>query len=759
MDQIGMSMRNFLFFVSLFYSQLFYGQSLLEEKISLAQALTEYVQPDNKNFYYADFSSFYKSRTPSSFMNLFTRDSSVIKNIIKKIESITEMREKKGLQGKFVQSIVDPHHSTFIVWGDIYGAYHSLVRALSYLEQQGFINKELKIIKERCYFVFNGNVIDRSPYSLETLSIVVDLMEANPDAIFYIKGPHEDKEEWHSHSLARELQIRAQSLSKMIVPFSDIIDRFFNTLPLALYLTNKEPEVINLIRISNYDRTYKDINESLLVNEFYAQKNNIEMIPLSKKNENTQNAKKIALRAVVVDERRSITYKYSQGLLEGKTQEEATAWTLFSSPTLVHQQLFDAYFDAFVLIDVPENFTETTITLYHQDVREKEGFVKKDSFNIITTQRTQPGVPAQPDLLFAATMDFSKSTNSIGKRVDDGLRLRFEVEQDKGGIKGYQPRILTFDDQYTPNITREKVEFIKNELHIDKLIGSQGSPSLESYLDYVKKGDLLIMFPFTGAPIFRKPDLKYIIHGVRTSYQYEGEILAQYAYEELKAKRVAIFYQNDSFGKGLASGAQEYFKNKAVTLVDVPHERNDVTFEEQLKKIKSFDPEAILFFVTSPAARGLITQAGVEYFINRKLLASSVFEGAFEQFIDDLGLKFVLTSAVPNPESSNLEIVQEYRMNAKKYDTKIDKLSLEMYMNASILFDLIERLEGEITKEAIIETAENTHNYLFKGLELDFNPQTRELSHKMWLDTQSQEWKEIDVRSLSTYKNLMKNAP
>ncbi len=744
--------RNIVIVFLLINSFILYGASALDKANAYAQANQEYVEPDNKNYVYPNFSSYYKSRLPNFFTSFRGIKTFSMKDFRDKIMTLADLREKRGFSGNFVQSMKITPKSTVIVWGDIFGAYHSLVRSLGYLEQQGFIDKDLKIIKNDCYFVFNGNVIDRSPYTSETLSLVIDLMLANPDTVFYIRGSHEDKQEWHSYSLARELQIRARSLSTALIPFSDSIDRLFNSLPLALYLSHTDGEIINLVRISYYNRSNMHINEKFIAKAFHEQQKPLETIPLVEKEEEDGVDGKISLRAIVVGERRNIVYKYSEGLLEAKTQEEATAWTLFSAPTFVYQKLCDFFFDAFAMINIADIFTDTTISLYNQDARKKDGFAKKNTFNLFTTQRTQEGLPAQPELLFAATMDFSKSTNTIGKRVDDGLHLRFEVEQDKGGIKGYQPRILTFDDQYTPNLTRQKVEFIKNELKVDKLVGSQGSPSLESYFDFVKKGELLVMFPFTGAPIFRAPDLRYILHGARVSYSYEGEFLAQYAYEELKAKRIALFYQNDSFGKGILVGAQEYFKDKKdVVILDLPHERNDVAFEEQAKKMKAFDPEAVLFFVTSSAARALITQMGVDYFINRKLLAASVFEGAFEHFINDLGLKFIFTCMVPNPKTSNLEIVKEYRENAKKYDIKVDKLSLEMYINASILFDLIGRLEGEITKESIIDTAEKTHNYDLKGLALDFNPKTRELSHSMWLDTGSQDWKEIDTRSLALY--------
>ena len=147
---------------------------------------------------------------------------------------------------------------------------------------------------------------------------------------------------------------------------------------------------------------------------------------------------------------------------------------------------------------------------------------------------------------------------------------------------------------------------------------------------------------------------------------------------------------------------------------------------------------------------------GVDYFAPRKLLGISVFEDAFEQFMKDLGITMIVTRMVPNPHTSTLAIAQEYRDNTKKYDVKVDKLAFEMYINASILFYLIGKITGDITKESIIDAAQDTHNCDLKGFMLDFNPQTRELSHQLWLDTGEHEWKEVDIKSLPTIKNLQK---
>jgi hypothetical protein len=61
--------------------------------------------------------------------------------------------------------------------------------------------------------------------------------------------------------------------------------------------------------------------------------------------------------------------------------------------------------------------------------------------------------------------------------------------------------------------------------------------------------------------------------------------------------------------------------------------------------------------------------------------------------------------------------------------------SLEGYIAASIFIDLLKKIDGEITKEKIIEQAEKIKKYDFKGLSLNFNPKNRNLFGCVFLDT------------------------
>lgn len=106
------------------------------------------------------------------------------------------------------------------------------------------------------------------------------------------------------------------------------------------------------------------------------------------------------------------------------------------------------------------------------------------------------------------------------------------------------------------------------------------------------------------------------------------------------------------------------------------------------------------------------------------------------------GLNFIISRVVPNPENSAIEIVKEYQIEmAREYpDVCLDVDSLEGYINASILLYLLESIDKPYTHEKILQAARKINNLNFKGLILNFDPQTQSLSKNVWLDLGIGEW-------------------
>ena len=83
-----------------------------------------------------------------------------------------------------------------------------------------------------------------SPYILETLTIILRLLQVNPQNVIYLRGEQEIAHNWLQYGLKSELRIRARHLSDARVPLQKDIDAFFNTLPIANFDSTSELLII-----------------------------------------------------------------------------------------------------------------------------------------------------------------------------------------------------------------------------------------------------------------------------------------------------------------------------------------------------------------------------------------------------------------------------------------------------------------------------------------------------------------------------------
>jgi hypothetical protein len=165
----------------------------------------------------------------------------------KDLDKVTQLRQQEGLFGDFIQKLQLDQTSKVFIFGDLCGAFHSFMRDLMSLKSQAIISNQF-VLKEGCYIVFNGNVTDRGPYILETVSVILKLLIQNPSSVFYIRGI-EDKQGWAGKTFEHELNARFKASSVEKIPLIGLFTRFFETLPVSLFLTFEEKSTIRSIQL------------------------------------------------------------------------------------------------------------------------------------------------------------------------------------------------------------------------------------------------------------------------------------------------------------------------------------------------------------------------------------------------------------------------------------------------------------------------------------------------------------------------------
>lgn len=769
------------------------GFNTLAELQQFIDQNEEYPAPDNTNLLAPDYSSFYHQTIPSwidgiaRLIGIKSKplwDVQYFKNIL---EHITQSREKNGYYGRFVEKIIPQAHTQFIIFGDIHGSLHSLTRDLEELAQQKIIDNNFKLIKDNTYLIFNGNVIDLSPYILETITLVLDLMRNNPARVIYIRGKHEEKEFWYNFGLRQELEIKARKSGSEHIPLDSLIKRFFNTLPLAYYLAHNNGSTIDVVRISPTDRKNPEIDEHQLSNFFEQKDNNPDIFDLVNKAPSTR---QIDVRAMIKVEERLAIYSPSKGLLNIAPDQGATAWITLSSPNRTHRTLYEFFYDAFTVLTTAPSLQDWTISLYNRDVRDVLGFSRSATYNLLTGQKiatppipspeadtraleqeiqqlkqaqqtltqelatckilsaTALATPSQPspesyiktttNIVIGTSLDLSRGLAEIGRNVRDGLIKAFEKINREGGIKGRHVRLIVLDHENNPTIARDNIKKLKQDYHVDIILSAIGSTAISGFLDLVKNKEILLLFPNALSAELRDPNLSHIIH-LASSAQELFKGVVDYINTTFRVHKFAFVLINDQNTRGI----QEYLASSAMKNFDVKlflHDPKSMDFTEIAQQIVTFEPATIGLITPGRSATEIIRRIGVENLINKHIFAIRSDDPLFKNFLENEGLEkqFIDGENFPNPRFSDLEIVQEYQREMG--DDNLNIFSLEGYISAALFADIAKQISGDISMDNIITIIENIKNYQFKGLQLNFDPTTRQLYHTIWINTGAQAW-------------------
>ncbi len=364
----------------------------LKQASSYAKANAEFPPLSGLRYLRPDYDKFHRGRVPGLLQRYIGRPAWSAQKFSDQLSAVTRSRLKSGFQEDMVVRLSATPQSSVVVFGDVHGAFHSLVRGLEKLKAMQVLDDNLRVIKDDTYIVFNGNVPSRSPYILEALTLVLALMQRNPQRVFYVRGGLELPGNWYEFGLKQELRIRARHLSQDRVPLERELNRFFATLPLALYIDmapKGEKQYIKIDSLSpfaypkvatenvvDYLRTAPE--EGKHIDRFYVASQRISPFD-------------VTLGALITSLPKAYQSIEFTGLTQLPPLENASiAWAVFSSPTDVSKRVLDFHNDSFAIIDAAQKPQDWTITHYYREARGAGEFNTR-SYELLSAKRLLPG--------------------------------------------------------------------------------------------------------------------------------------------------------------------------------------------------------------------------------------------------------------------------------------------------------------------------------------------------------------------------------
>lgn len=359
----------------------------------------------------------------------------------------------------------------------------------------------------------------------------------------------------------------------------------------------------------------------------------------------------------------------------------------------------------------------------------------------------QPPRGVSPDKVrLGMSAAFSGSAREIGRSMRLGVETYLKLKNDAGGIHGRLIELESLNDGYEPEQAVENLKaFVDAEKGVFALIGNVGTPTAKAILPSLLEHRMLLFGAFSGASLLRRSPPDRYVFNYRASYAEETSAIIHYfvKVKGIDGKRIAVFYQDDSYGKDGLSGVLDALREydvKPSEVVRAAYQRNTAQIESAVREIiGNLDSIDAIVQVSTYSASAEFTRVlrrvGFEgRLANVSFVGSRALAENFQEIDPALGAGIIVTQVVP-PFSSFSTGVLRYREALQQYypNEQPDFISLEGFIVAAIFCEALERVGRHFTEEEVINALEKMRNYeLGIGAKISFSADDHQASHRVW---------------------------
>ena len=335
----------------------------------------------------------------------------------------------------------------------------------------------------------------------------------------------------------------------------------------------------------------------------------------------------------------------------------------------------------------------------------------------------EPGV-FDDRILFGQSAAFEGPAAALGLGMREGILASFNEANVTGGVNGRRLELVSYDDGYEPERAIVNTKRLIDENGVFALVGEVGTPTSNAAQPITTEAGVPFIGPFTGAAFLRNPSLRNVIN-VRASYDQETEAWIEHLTTDLGVSRIAILYQDDTFGRAGLSGVSKAMEKRGMKLVaESTFERNTTAVKMALLAIRKAGPEAVVMVGAYKPCAEFIKLA-------RRLKLDAVFvnisfvgANALAKELGEDGKGVVVTQVVPFPGDTSFPLVARYQkaLKAANPDAQIGFVSLEGYMVGRLVIEALGKVKGPVTRAGLLSTIKEVGTFDLGGITLAYGP-------------------------------------
>jgi branched-chain amino acid transport system substrate-binding protein len=353
---------------------------------------------------------------------------------------------------------------------------------------------------------------------------------------------------------------------------------------------------------------------------------------------------------------------------------------------------------------------------------------------LATAATAEDGVTADT-IVFGQPAVLNGPASALGQGMRAGLTAAFEEANKNGGVHGRKLKLVSEDDGYEPDKSIVAVKKLIEQDKVFALIGPVGTPTANAAQPVAQAAKVPYIGAFTGVGFLRDPARDNVIN-VRASYDQETEAWVRHLTEDLKITKIAIFYQDDAFGRAGLSGFKKAMDKRGMAIhAEATFERNTVAVKSALLTLKRAEPEAVVMVGPyKPCAEFIKLARKVDFnpaFVN----ISFVGANALAKELGPDGKGVIVSQVVPFPWDASLKVVADYHAAMKAVDPKEEPgfVTLEGYLVGRLAVAALDKAGKDVTREGLLKTIKETGKFDISGLPMTFSATKNEGLDKVFM--------------------------
>jgi branched-chain amino acid transport system substrate-binding protein len=338
------------------------------------------------------------------------------------------------------------------------------------------------------------------------------------------------------------------------------------------------------------------------------------------------------------------------------------------------------------------------------------GCTKKNDSGTAADGSAKPAGATANEILVGEYGSFTGTEATFGQSTSKGIKMALEEQNKAGGVKGKQLKLISLDDQGKAEEAAAVVTRLISQNNVVAVIGEVASSRTLAAAPIAQDKKVPMISP--SSTNVKVTEVGDYIFRVCFIDPFQGTVMAKFAFENLKAKKVAILRDVKSdYSVGLADFFIKKFKEIGGEIVsDQSYQGGEMDFKAQLTQIRSAKADAI-FVPGYYTEVGLIARQARQLGIKEPLLGG---DGWDSSKLSEIGGDAINGSYFSNhytTESTDPMVVEFIKKFKEKYNETPDGLAALGYDAAKILIAAMERTQNPTDTKQIRDEIAKTKDY------------------------------------------------